>query len=340
MNLIDVSIIIPIYNTPIDYLKKCLDSVLNQDYYNIEVISILDGANKELEIFLEEYKKKDKRIRIFKQENKGEGASRNLGINVSKGKWICFVDSDDWIEKYALKRVIQKIKDIDVDILIFDCYINYKNKEIKNNFYVKEGLLSNKDKDEISMQNIGKGVAKYFPNNCNISVVWAKLYKREFLINNNLRFKENIKRMPDTIFNMEAFEKAKNIYYFNYYGYHYRKNNMSVTNTYYKNLKYDIDFYLKEVNNYINKYNKDKRFKDTYYVIILTKTIQLLEEHLKNEKRIEKNVILDFTKKDVSNADSKYLNFYQKCMKYAIKHKNVFLIKLFIKVKNIIKNLF
>ena len=135
--------------------------------------------------------------------------------------------------------------------------IEYKNKQIKNRFYTKEGVLDKTDVEEIELQNIGKGETKYFPNDCNISVVWAKVYKKEFLENNNLVFIEGIKRMPDTIFNMLAFEKAQNIKCCDIYEYHHRINKNSITQNYDENIINDINIFLEEVDNYIKQFNKN-----------------------------------------------------------------------------------
>ena len=341
MKDIDISVIIPIYNTPIEYLRKSIESVINQSYKNIEIIFIIDGKNQEIEETCFEYQKKDKRIKIITQENRGEGASRNKGIEVSKGKWICFVDSDDWIKEDTLEKTIEKAEQFDFDILIFDCYINTKNKEYENEFYNKQGVLSKKDIEEIRMQNIGKGITKYFPNKCSVSVVWAKLYKNKFIKENNLQFIENIKRTPDAIFNMYAFEKAKNIGYFNLAKYHYRQNEKSITNVFDINLEKDFDVFLKEVKKYIEKYKKEKKFLDTYYITILTKQIKLIEIYLsfgkfkEFENLIKNNKYLEELKK----VRKEKLNIYQKLMLKQIKNKNEKMIKKVFKIKKIIKNI-
>ncbi|MDR2708410.1 MAG: glycosyltransferase, partial [Elusimicrobiota bacterium] len=93
-----ISVIVPVYNTPCEDLKKCIESIINQTLKEIEIILVNDGStNGNLEI-LKEYARKDKRIVLIDQQNQGVSASRNAGINIAKGQYIGFVDSDDWIE--------------------------------------------------------------------------------------------------------------------------------------------------------------------------------------------------------------------------------------------------
>lgn len=338
MEDIDVSVIIPIYNTPINYLKESIESVIYQSYKNIEIILIIDGRNHEIEDLCFKYKE-DKRVKIITQKNQGEGASRNKGLEVAKGKWICFVDSDDWIEEDTLEQVISKAKITNLDIVIFNCYINYRNKEYENEFYNKEGILNKEDIEEIRMQNIGKGITKYFPNKCSVSVVWAKLYRNEFIKKNELKFRTDIKRTPDAIFNMYALEKAKNIGYFNIKKYHYRQNEKSVTNTYDMNIEKDFDIYLQEVKKYIKKYKKTNKFLETYNITILTKQIQLIEIYLLLEKKIELEIFIKNNKyqEQLKNIKMDKLNIYQKLMLQAIKSKNILKINKLFKIKKFIK---
>lgn len=339
---IDLSVIVPIYNPKKEYLEEALKSITKQKIDNIEIILILDGCNKETEGICNKYQKEDSRIVIYKQENKGEGASRNKGIELANGKWITFVDADDWIDDGYLQTICEKASKEESDIIIFDCYVEYKNKQVKNIFYTKNGVLNKEDIEEIQLQNIGKGETKYFSDDCNISVVWAKLYRMNFILDNNLKFIEGIKRMPDTLFNMYAFEKARNIKHYNIYGYHYRKNNNSITQNYDKNLEKDIDIFLNEVNKYITEFKKENRFKNTYYIAVLTKLIQIYEIYICNKKIDElKQFVKDKHYMEYINVFDKIpkdkINLYQKLMLTSIKNRDIFKAKILIKIKKMVK---
>lgn len=354
MEKIEISIIIPIYNPIKEYLEQALESLLIQNLEGIELVLILDGSNQNTEKICEKYQNKSKQIKIYKQENKGEGGARNTGIEKSTGEWVAFLDPDDWFEPNSIeimKKAIKNYKEKAIDIMIFDTYINYKNKQVENKFYNRDGILSEKDKEEIQLQNIEKGITKYYPNNCNVSVVWAKLYSKEFILKNKLKFKEKIKRMPDTIFNIKAFEKATNIVHCNEYIYHYRKNENSITHNYYNTMINDINIFLEEVEKYIKKYKKDERFIQTYYISILTKIINFIEitgiyknvtnvENVAQNKEIIEKVEIFKSKynKELKKIPEQNLGIYQKLMLNSILKSNWKRINLYVKIKRIIKN--
>lgn len=347
MEKIKISIIIPIFNPIKEYLEKALESLLIQNLEGIELVLILDGSNQNTEKICEQYQNKSEQIKIYKQENKGEGGARNTGIENATGEWVAFLDPDDWIEPNSIeimKKAIKDYKEKMIDIMIFDTYINYKNKQVENKFYNKDGILSKNDKEEIQLQNIEKGITKYYPNNCNVSVVWAKLYSKEFIIKNKLKFKEKIKRMPDTIFNIKAFEKAKNIVHCNEYIYHYRKNENSITHSYYDSMINDINIFLEEVEKYIKEYKKDERFLQTYYIAILTKIINFIEiagnyKNITQNKDIIKAIEVFKNKynKELKQIPEKNLGIYPKLMLHSILKSNWKKINIYIKLKKIIR---
>ena len=225
-----ISVIVTIYNTPEKYLKKCIDSIINQTLKEIEIILVNDGSSEDIRNICEKYKIQDKRIKLINQNNMGESVARNVGIENSTTKNITFVDSDDWIEPNMCLELVNYINLIkqNYDIIVFDCFVDYNKKIIKNDFYIKDGLLNKEDIEEIQLQNIEKGITRYYPPETNISVPWAKIYNKDFIEKNDLKFVPNIIRMPDAIFNMEAFEKAETIYNFKRYLYHYQKNDFSI----------------------------------------------------------------------------------------------------------------
>ena len=117
--MIKVSLIVPVYNTD-KYLKKCLDSLLNQTLKDIEIIIINDGSKDNSDNIINSYH--DKRIKYFKQENKGIGKTRNLGIKKSQGEYLAFVDSDDYLDSHFCEYLYVKCHNNDCDIAICDYY--------------------------------------------------------------------------------------------------------------------------------------------------------------------------------------------------------------------------
>ena len=124
MNKIDISIIVPIYNAE-KYLNKCLESLTKQTKKELEFILINDGSTDKTEEIIKEYQ--DKRIKYFKNKNQGIGKTRNFGISKSSGKYLMFVDSDDYLEKDACEILYKKISKEGADLAICDFYKVYEN---------------------------------------------------------------------------------------------------------------------------------------------------------------------------------------------------------------------
>jgi glycosyltransferase involved in cell wall biosynthesis len=117
-----ISVIIPVYNVA-EYLEKCLLSVCDQTYGEIEIILINDGSTDKSDIICKEWEKKDKRIRYFSRENQGQGEARNFGVSVAKGKYLTFLDSDDWWDNRFAELMLEMAEKWDADVTL--CDINY-----------------------------------------------------------------------------------------------------------------------------------------------------------------------------------------------------------------------
>lgn len=163
-----VSVIIPVFNTALQ-LKRCLDSVLTQSLADFEVICINDGSTDNSLEVLQKYAQKDPRIRIFSQENKKQGAARNLGVQKAKGKYIFFLDSDDFLPTYALKTLVEIAQETGVPVVISEDYFVSSKKEVipqtvNVQWWVKHNPLPN---------FLKKRKAR--------SAVWNKLYRADVL---------------------------------------------------------------------------------------------------------------------------------------------------------------
>ena len=140
-----ISIIIPVYNTG-KYLNKCFDSVINQTYKNIEIILINDGSTDNSDSICLEYKNKDSRIVYIKKENEGVSKARNTAIDIVKGKYIAFVDSDDFIEEDYIEKMINAIRKNDADLC--ECNMNKLNvdNEIIGSTNLYNAIVEGKEK--------------------------------------------------------------------------------------------------------------------------------------------------------------------------------------------------
>lgn len=190
--MVDVSIIVPIYNAE-KYIKKCLDSLINQTKKELEFILVNDGSTDNTEHIIKKYK--DKRIKYYKNENQGIGKARNFGIEKANGRYIMFIDSDDYIDKNMTKLMFDKAFSNNLDMVICD-YYNVIDGEVH----------------EEKLANFKPTTLKESPNlifDINLSP-WNKLYKRSLINENNINFVENLK-YEDAPFVCQALDKAKKI---------------------------------------------------------------------------------------------------------------------------------
>ena len=238
-----VSIIVPVYNVE-KYLAKCIDSIIAQEYDDWELILVNDGSSDSSKAICEEYCIKDNRISLYNQENAGPSAARNLGIKKAKGKYITFIDSDDYVTPTYLMDLVKY--DSDIIASGFDLwYFNGKPTERKT--YDKLGTYS------LSDNNIGEAIAigeyKYLWHSpC------CKLYYRELLISNNLLFNEKLNYGEDHLFNLTVLLHCTRItlvpvsnYIYTHYG------NLSLTS---RSVPYEIMFiYIIELYHLRLKFN-------------------------------------------------------------------------------------
>ena len=297
-----ISVIIPVYNSS-TYLRKCLDSVVNQTLKDIEIIVINDGSNDDSKNIIEEYTVKYKNIIFIDQENKGIGKTRNIGIKKATGEYITFVDSDDYIKENMLEEYYKYAKKHNFDLVIGSYIKKINNKEIifENNKF-KTGNV--KTTPQILY------LIEYGP--------WAKLYKREMLINNNIYFDEK-RKYEDMPFVSKALLKSKLIGQITEPYYYYIIHNNSETTTMDKRV-FDILDILKEIKDY---YKREYYLRDELdYVIINKVTTYMLQQRVQKDKKLRIEFIdagYAFLNKNIKNwRGNKYYkktNFLKRIIK-------------------------
>lgn len=222
---IKVSVIIPVYNTE-KYIKKCLESVLNQSLQEIEIIVINDGSTDKSKEIIEGFAKNDNRIVLINKENEGQSVARNVGINLAKGEYIGFLDSDDWIENDMFKVMYTEAKKFDLDIVI--CNRNIIN-ELNGNILKNDLKIKN---DMVDLNNYGrdKYIYDYILSYRTANEVWNKIFRKKMIEDNEIKFWSNsIKGFPeiaeDALFNLTSALYANKVIEIQegYYNYVHRK---------------------------------------------------------------------------------------------------------------------
>ena len=230
-----ISIVVPVYNME-RYLERCLNSIMQQTYTNIEIILVNDGSkDNSLQICLE-YQKKDARIKIIDKQNEGVSVARNVGMDAATGKYIGFVDPDDWIEPEMYKSMHDTIKINKCDIV----FCNYsKDTKISNSprlFKTKKDVLYKSDIIDEFISNM-IGIEDILPKYYNImGCIWRCLYRKDFIVKHNLKFIPGITIMEDLIFTVEALINCDKICIDRGVWYHYMQNKTSSLHTYIENM--------------------------------------------------------------------------------------------------------
>lgn len=248
-----VSVIIPVYNTKKEYLDECVQSVINQNYKSLEIIIVDDGSNSETAQLCETYKLVDSRIRIIHKKNEGVSVARNVGINNAIGRWITFVDSDDWIEKNFLDGIEEYTEN---DVIAFKRVIcEGMTLTISDSWYTDKFLIEGEEETS-------KLIRKILINDdysSSLGMVISKIYNLNFLRMNNIFFTKDIPFREDTIFNISLLSHFPKIFFEVKSVYNYRVNQLSVThkkdNKCIENSKKLIAACKKEVKEkYLNEY--------------------------------------------------------------------------------------
>lgn len=251
-----VSIIVPVYKCEA-FIEKCIQSISNQSYKNLEVILVLDGEFDKSGDICKKMASKDSRIKIISKKNEGVSIARNKGIEVSNGNWIAFIDSDDWIEKNYIETLLYEAKKENADIAICSYYTEYNDYTIKDGFFIfRYHYFEQKNIDAVIESCLIKNSISKPNSTTNVGVPWAKLYNADFVRKHELRFVPGLKRMQDTIFNLYAFSKADKVVYKDNGLYHYTKNERAATSKYSPDLHETWCFFINEVKKYIKKTNK------------------------------------------------------------------------------------
>lgn len=217
--MIKVSVIIPVYNVE-PYIRKCLDSVINQTYRNLEIICIDDGSTDSSGEICDEYAENDRRIRVFHKHNGGVGSARNVGLNNLTGDYVGFVDPDDWIEADMYETLLTAALNNNADISASNYTKDTAESSIimTNSEYI--GSLPFNRKKLILYafkRDYYRGFGAY---------LWTKLFKAELL--NGLQFDENINVCEDIIFFAQAALKTRTAVYTNKPLYHYFQRDVSL----------------------------------------------------------------------------------------------------------------
>lgn len=329
-----ISIIVPIYNVE-KYLNKCIESIVNQTYENIEIILIDDGSNDNSGIICDEYAKKDNRIIVVHKENGGVSSARNKGLKIAKGEWISFVDADDWIEQTFCQTLLNKVTQEQADIAL--CGYN----RITDNRIEK----INANNQEVFL-NSNEYLVKSLNPQTGFGFCHMKLIKKEVL--KSISFNERIEVGEDALFNIQLSTYIKKAVFLKQPLYNYRINNQSVVKRYDENYANKYLKSMKIIEEYIwQEYNEENEenieIKQNYYnfvayhiMLIIVNYCYHHDNKMCNAQR--KNMLKEVINNDLFIIGLKKSNYNnisltRKITLYTLKHKLYWLTAIICKIR-------
>lgn len=288
-----VSIIVPIYNAE-EYLTGCVESILNQEYYNIEVILVDDGSTDRSSEICDFYASQDNRVKVIHKSNGGVSAARNAGLRIVKGKYIGFVDADDSLQKEMYKELVSKIESENTKIAMCG-YQTIFDDSSTDVFLPEYG--------PIKTEELFRDVF----NNKMLGVLWNKIFDRELIFTGNgiITFDERVSLREDVLFLSEVCKNEMiSVVVLNLYNYYIRKNTLSHGNTTDKSitvvltynrvidncLKYYPNLIVECSNNTIKSavYNMSyAKKKNRYYYTTIRKTLMRLYKYCNSHDKLK-----------------------------------------------------
>ncbi len=230
-----ISIIVPVYNTKKEYLDDCVESLMKQTLAEIEIILVDDGSEPDCSQLCDSYGEKDARIYVIHQQNQGVSAARNHGIAKANGQWIMFVDADDWIELNTCEALMKHLNGYSGDIMMFNAINEYPGKQRVLHFDMEDGCvydMADTQTRELLYRRIMRPKRTEGERVSSLFYCWDKVYKREFLLKNDLQFSVGLPKSEDKVFVLTCAEKMDKLYYIDDAFYHYRINQESVCHKY------------------------------------------------------------------------------------------------------------
>lgn len=271
--MIKVSVIVPVYNTEV-YLRKCLDSLVNQTLKEIEIIVVNDGTKDDSQMIIDEYAKKYPGILVpVVQENQGLSSARNTGITIAKGEYLGFVDSDDWVNTEMFEKLYDKASLTQADIVVCDTLFVYDDKEVRISSGVKY--------DVSEKESVKRNMNTIFP------AAWNKIYRKS-LLNGEIKFKPGI-WFEDVEFLYRLFPKINSISVVHQPYVHYLQRSGAITKTFNTRLFDYLDNWVGILHYYLEKGYYDEYKNELEYSCVR----YILGTFLKNSLMLESKELFE-----------------------------------------------
>lgn len=312
-----VSVVVIAYNIE-KYINRCLDSLINQTFKEIEIIVINDGSTDNTLNIINKYIDKDNRVILHNQENKGAIEARKSGFNISKGEYILFVDGDDWLQENTIEILHNTVindKQI-IDIVLFNFLIAYEDKSIE-----AQSFKIDKDSEDL--------LKKLFMDNVKPSI-WSKFIRREFIQENDIKFPNSITYAEDLALTTSLFINKPKYKLCNKHLYNYYQRNDSITKVVTRK-SLDVSIAIEFIKSQLIKHNIFEYYKYEYEFMVFKHLfyyrLLMFNSALIKNKELHKRMFIEYKK---MNIDIKN-NYIQNSLK---EEKNINRVRVYFYHKN------
>ena len=321
-----LSIIVPVYNAE-KYLDRCIKSIYAQTLTDYEIILVNDGSKDDSLALCRKYAESDSRITVIDKENGGAGSARNKGIELAKGEYLAFPDVDDWFEPNMYEELYYIAKKADYDI-VFSGVNNY-SQDLKFLNTINCPSVDFKTQDECR-----KNIMTLFPTTTIFDVPWNKLYKRELVVENGIRFTD-LRRCQDAVFNLDVYRCAKSVRSTEKAYYNYLNNDSDKVNKKFPKNYIDINIYyyyhIKEMFESWGMYKGDiKTHYDSSFLLGVYGSVNMFDNPLwKLTRKEQKEFVENILNKIEITEFFVYADVRQDCMTEYNLIKNKYIIGIF-----------
>lgn len=331
-----VSVIVPIYNVE-KYLYDCINSICNQSLKDIEIILINDGSTDNSGSIIDDFASNDARIRALHKNNAGVSSARNDGIRIARGEYLYIMDSDDYIEPFALELMYECVRASSSDVLISDHYVfNERSNERITHLFSKEFVTEDRNViNDLCCMVLHPPYSPYPTNENNglsLAPPWTKLVKATLIQNNNLSFDPYVEGIfDDGLFALDVFQAAKRVAYVREATYHYRELSTSLTHRY-NPRRVEIDGKVfNRIEAYALRNNNIAQFMSAYYSRVVTYLMhQMTVYYFHNEcdkscneryKELKSEIESAPYKQAICDVNISKLNLKQRIFVKSLRHK-------------------
>lgn len=341
-----LTVIVPVYKINEEFLRYCIESLLNQGRSDYRIILVDDGSPDNCGQICDEYAKKNDIISVIHQENQGVSMARNNAIKKTETKWLTFVDADDWVEDDYIDTLYRELNGAanSADVVMYEYSREFKSSRSEETLGLETGFLSDDMLNIARKSTFYKLLINGKSNPYTVIAIWDKVYNTDFLKNNEMWFIPEARKGQDRLFNADVLNSTSKVYYIKKILYRYRCWEESRTNKYDPNVPKLTAVEIKSLQNVLLKHNLQDMGEEYLKCRICTRLytcMRLYYFHDSNNKSFKEKIDdvrklanSEPYKKALATVNLSLLNTQEKIFVYCMKMKLYSIVYLLVKAKS------